>query len=163
MSSAPSSRLFIVTSPLGLEEDTRRAWVASEKGDFQTKYYPSGYRHTPPIPDSDALVSPIHVGGKGCNLRRWVVRLASLRTSLHQASRSSCTSAVILTCLSVALLIECFTRVNMPLDLETARVMLRSSPRRLRHFLSEVECALLGMIASAAATLSFRLGGRHSR
>ena len=27
MSTAPSSRLFIVTSPVGLEEDTRRAWV----------------------------------------------------------------------------------------------------------------------------------------
>ena len=28
MSSAPSSRLFIATSPVGLEEDTRRAWVS---------------------------------------------------------------------------------------------------------------------------------------
>ena len=28
MSSAPSSRLFIATSLVGLEEDTRRAWVA---------------------------------------------------------------------------------------------------------------------------------------
>ena len=28
ISSAPRSRLFIVTSPVGLEEDTRRAWMA---------------------------------------------------------------------------------------------------------------------------------------
>ena len=32
MSSAPSSRSFIVTSLLGVKEDTRRAWVVREKG-----------------------------------------------------------------------------------------------------------------------------------
>ena len=50
----PSSRLFIVTSPVGLEEDTRRACVSREKGDCQTKYLPYGYRHTPPILEPDA-------------------------------------------------------------------------------------------------------------
>ena len=30
ISSAPSSRSFIFTSPLGFEEDTRRAWVAPQ-------------------------------------------------------------------------------------------------------------------------------------
>ena len=33
MGSATSSGLFIVTSMVGLEEDTRRAWVTREKGD----------------------------------------------------------------------------------------------------------------------------------
>ena len=32
MKSDPSLRSFIVTSPVGLEEDTRRAWVVREKG-----------------------------------------------------------------------------------------------------------------------------------
>ena len=32
MSSAPSPRLFIVTTPVGLEEDTSRAWSVREKG-----------------------------------------------------------------------------------------------------------------------------------
>ena len=32
MSSDPSLRLVIVTYPVGLEEDTRRAWVVREKG-----------------------------------------------------------------------------------------------------------------------------------
>ena len=63
MSSATISRSFIVISPVGLEEDTRRAWVAREKGSFQTNYLPSGYRHTPPIPESNALIVPIHVEG----------------------------------------------------------------------------------------------------
>ena len=34
MSRAPRSGSFIVTSPVGLEEDTRRAWVAKEMGNF---------------------------------------------------------------------------------------------------------------------------------
>ena len=88
MDSEPISRSFIVTYMVGLDNDNRRALVAKEKWDFQTKYWPSGSRHTPPIPDPDALVVPIHVGGKGYNLRRWVVRLARLRTILRQASSS---------------------------------------------------------------------------
>ena len=51
---AHSSRSFIVTSPLGLEEDNRYAWVMREKGEHQTKYCPSGSCHNPPIPDPDA-------------------------------------------------------------------------------------------------------------
>ena len=54
ISSAPISGSFIITSPLGLEEDTIRAWVAWEKGEHQTKYCPSGYCRNPPIPDPDA-------------------------------------------------------------------------------------------------------------
>ena len=147
----------------GLEEYTRRAWVAREKRDFQTNYWPSGSLHTPPIPDPDALVVPIHMGGKGCNLWRWVGRLARLRTSSRQASSSSCTSAVSWTCLPVTLLRACCTRVNMPLDPETAGVMPHSSPRSLRHLSSEVECAFLGMAASAASNFYYRLGERRSR
>ena len=65
--------------------------------------------------------------------------------------------------LPVALLRACCTRVNMPLDLETAEVMLRSSPRSLRHLCSEVECVFLGMAASTAATFYCCLGGKRSR
>ena len=35
---APRSKLFIVTSLLGLDEDTRRVWVVREKKERQTKY-----------------------------------------------------------------------------------------------------------------------------
>ena len=62
MSSAPSSRSFIVTSPVGLEEDTMCDCFAREKGNFQTNYWPYGSRHTPPIPDLNAWVVLIHVG-----------------------------------------------------------------------------------------------------
>ena len=134
-----------------------------EKGDYQTKYWPTGPWHTPPIMEPDELVVPIHMRGKGCNLRRWVVRLARLRTSLRQASSSLCTYTVSWMCLIVTLLRACFTRANMPLDLATAGVMLHSSPRSLRHLRSEVECAFLGMAASAAATFYYRLGVRRSR
>ena len=51
----------------------------------------------------------------------------------------------------------------MPLDPETAKVMLHSSPRSLRHLRSEVECAFLGMAASAASTFYYCLGERRSR
>ena len=101
--------------------------------------------------------------GEGCNLHRWVGRLARLRTSLRQASSSSCTSAVSWTCLTVTLLRACCTHVNMPLFTERAAVMLCSKPRSLRHLRSEVECALLGMAASVAATFSCIIGGRCSR
>ena len=37
MSSALISRSFIVTYPVELNEDTRRAWVVREKGKSQTK------------------------------------------------------------------------------------------------------------------------------
>ena len=37
--SDPSSRSFLVTSTLGLEEDTRRAWVDWEKGGLQTNNF----------------------------------------------------------------------------------------------------------------------------
>ena len=42
ISSAPSSRSFIVTSTLVLEEDTRRAWVDWEKGELQKSILPLG-------------------------------------------------------------------------------------------------------------------------
>ena len=134
-------------------------WVSMEMGNYQTKYWPSGSWHTRPIRDPYALVVPIHVGEKGCNLWRWVVRLSRLRNSLRQASRSSCTSAVSWTCLLVTLLRACCTRVNMPLDQATAGVMLWSSPRSLHHLRSEIECAFLGMSTSAATTFSCCLGG----
>ena len=70
MSSAPSSSVFIVTSHLRLEEDIRHAWVVRENRERQTKYFPSGYQHNPPIPDPDASAVPIQVGAKGSNLRR---------------------------------------------------------------------------------------------
>ena len=89
--------------------------------------------------------------------------MARLRTILRQASSSLCTSAVSCTCLPVTLLRSCFTRVNIPLDPATAGVMLHSSPRRFSHLCSEVECAFLGMAASAAAKFYYRLGGRRSR
>ena len=38
MSSATSSRSFIITSLVGLKEDTRRECFDREKGDFQTNY-----------------------------------------------------------------------------------------------------------------------------
>ena len=137
--------------------------MAREKGDFQTKYWPSGSRNNPPIMDPDALVVPIHVGGKGCNLRRWVGRLARLQTSSRQASRLLCTYAASWVCLPVTLLRECCTSVNMPLNPATAGVMLHSIPRSLIHLRSEVECAFLGMADSAAANFYYRLGGRRSR
>ena len=137
--------------------------MARERGDYQTNYWPYRYQHTTPIPDLNALVVPIHVGEKGCNLRSWVVRLARLRICSLQASISSCTSAVGWTCLPVTHLRACCTRVNMPLDPATAGVMLQSSPRRLHHLRSEVECAFLGMTASAAATFYCCLGVRRSR
>ena len=40
--SAPRSRLFIVTSPVGLEEDTRRSWVLGEKGNAKKFTDPLG-------------------------------------------------------------------------------------------------------------------------
>ena len=61
ISSAPSLGSLIVTYPVGLEEETRRAWVVREKGEPQTKYWPSGSQHTPPIPDPNTLVVPIHM------------------------------------------------------------------------------------------------------
>ena len=117
--------------------------MAREKGNFQTNYLPSGSEHTPPILNPNASVVLIHVGGKGCNSRRWVDQLSRLRTSSRQASSSLFTSTVNWTCLPVALLWACFTRVNMPLDPETAGVMLLSRPRGLHHLRSEVECDFL--------------------
>ena len=67
------------------------------------------------------------------------------------------------TFLPVNIFRACCTYVNMPLDLETVGVMLRSSPRSFRHFCSEVECAFLGMASSVAATFYCLLGGRCSR
>ena len=48
----------------------------------------------------------------------------------------------------------------MPLNPEMAGLMLRIILRSLRHFFSEVVRIFLGMAASAAATFSFRLGGK---
>ena len=96
-------------------------------------------------------------------MHRWVVRLVRLQTSSHQASSSSCTSAVSWTCIPVTIFRACLTRVNMPLDPATAGVMLHSSPRSLIHLRSEVECAFLGMATSAAAKLYYLLWGRRSR
>ena len=42
MSSNPRSRLFIVIAPVDLEEDIRRAWVASENGGCQKSTGPLG-------------------------------------------------------------------------------------------------------------------------
>ena len=134
MSSAPSSGSFIVTSHLGLEEDTRLAWFVREKGEHQTKYWPSGSQHTPPIIDPDALIVTIQVGSKGSNLRRWVGLLDRLRTNSRQVLSSSFTSVVIWTCLPAALLRAFFTHVNIPIDPATSLVMMCSSPRSLRHF-----------------------------
>ena len=89
--------------------------------------------------------------------------LARLRTNLCQASSSSCTSVVSWTCLPDSCLRSCCTCLNMPLDPETAGVMLHSSPRSLRHLRTEVLRASQGMVASAAATLSRRVGGRQSK
>ena len=163
MSSAPSPRSFIVTSPMGLEEDNRCAWVVRGKEEGQTKYWPSGSRHTPPIPDPDALVVPIQVGAKSSNSQRWVGLLARMRTNSRQASSSLFTSSVSWKCLPAAILRACCTRVNIHLNPETAGLMLCSSPRSLRHLCREVVRAFLGMAASASATLSCRIGGRCSR
>ena len=159
MSSAPSSRSFIVTSHLGLEEYTRRVCIVREKGEHQTKYWTSRSWHTPTITDTDKLVVPIQVGGKGSNSRRWVGLISRLRNNSHQASNSSCTSVVSWTCLPAALLRSCCTRVNMPLDLVTAGVILRSSPRSLIHLRKGAVRTFLGMAASVAANFSCRLGG----
>ena len=94
MSSAPISRLFIVTSTVGLEEDTRRAWVVREKGERQTKYCPPGSQNTPPITDPAALVVQNQVGEKVSNSWRWLDLLDRLQTILRQASRSLCLSVV---------------------------------------------------------------------
>ena len=143
-----------------------------EKGERQTKYWPSGSRHTPPIPDPGASVVPIQVGVKGSNSRRWVGLLPRLQINSRQSSSSSCTSVVSWTCLPSTLLRACCTRVNMPLDPYMTGVVLCSSPRRLRHmhplhhlhhFLREVVRAFLWMASNAASTFSCRLGGRHSR
>ena len=59
MSSAPILKLFVVTSPVELEEDIRRASVVRENGERQTKYWTSGFWRTFPIPDPNALVVSI--------------------------------------------------------------------------------------------------------
>ena len=129
MRSAPSLRFLILTSPVELEEDTRRALVVRERGEHQTKYWSYGCLNTRPIPDPGALVVPIQVGEKGYNSWRWVGLLARLRTNFPQASISSCTSVVSCTCLPTALLRECCTCVNITFNPATAGVMHRSSPR----------------------------------
>ena len=101
--SSPRLSSFIVTSPVGFEEDTIRAWVVREKGERQTKYWPSGSWHTPPIPDPDVLVFPIHVGGERSNLQRWLGVLARLRTNSRQASILSCMYVVGCKCLPATL------------------------------------------------------------
>ena len=107
MNSSPSYKLFIVTYPLGLEEDTMNAWVEREKGERQSKYWTSGSQHASPIPEANSLVVPIHVWGKGCSSRRWVGLLNRLQTSLRQASSSSCTSVVRWTGRTAAFLRAC--------------------------------------------------------
>ena len=89
--------------------------------------------------------------------------LARLQTNLRQASSSSCKYSVSWTCLPVAILRACFTCVNMPLNTAMDGVMLHRIPRSLHHLSREVVRAFLGMAASAAATLSCRLGGRRSK
>ena len=89
--------------------------------------------------------------------------MARLQTSLRQASRLLFTSAVRWTCCLAAFLRECCTRVNMPLDPETAGVMLPSIPRSLCPLLSDVVCAVLGVAASVASTFSCGLGGSCSK
>ena len=53
--------------------------------------------------------------------------------------------------------------MNMPLDLAMDRVMLRSSPRILRHLRSDMVCAVLGMAASSALKFYCRLGEKGSK
>ena len=89
--------------------------------------------------------------------------MARLRTNLRQASSSSCTSVVSWTCRPATCLRICCTRVNMPLDPETDRVMICSSPRILRHLRREVVRASHGMSTRAAATSSRCVGGRRIR
>ena len=153
MSSAPSPRSFIVTSTMGLEEDTRHAWVVKEKEEFQTKYGPSGYRHTPPIPDPDASVVPIQVGEKSSISRRWVGLVARLQTNSRQASSSLFTSSVSWTCLPAALLRAWCTRANMHLNPEMAGLMLSSIPRILRHLHREVVHAFLAYMGITRSPL----------
>ena len=74
----PISRSFIVTSSVGLEEDTMRAWVVREKREIKTKYWTSASWNTSPIPYPYALVVPTQVEEKGSNLRRWVGLMARL-------------------------------------------------------------------------------------
>ena len=80
MRSAPRSRLLIVTSPVGLEKHTRNAWVAVEKGECQKKYWPSGYRQTPPMLVPEALVDPIQVGRKGSSSLKFFGLLSRILT-----------------------------------------------------------------------------------
>ena len=87
-------RSLIVTSPVGLEEDTMRAWVVREKREIQTKYWTSASWHTSPIPYPYALVVPTQVEEKGSNLGRWVGLMVRLQTNSRQALRTSCTSVV---------------------------------------------------------------------
>ena len=63
--STPNSKWFIFTSPLGLEEDTKRDWVAGAKWERQMKYWPSGSCQTSLMPEPEALVVPIQVGVNG--------------------------------------------------------------------------------------------------
>ena len=134
-----------------------------ERGYLQTKYWPSGSQYIPPIPDPDASVVLIHYVSKVSISQRWVDLLARLWTHSRQVSSSFCTSIVILPCLPTALLIACCTRVNMPLDPETDKLMLSRISKRLCHLRREVVRALLGMAASAAASFYFSLGERQSR
>ena len=84
-------------------------------------------------------------------------RLVRLRNSLRQALCSLCTSVVSWTGLPVSILMSCCTCVNMPLYPATSEVMLRSSPRSLCNLRSDVECAFLGMAASAAHNFFYHL------
>ena len=96
-------------------------------------------------------------------MRRWGGLLDRLRTNSRQESRSLFTSVVSWKCRPDALLRACCTCKNMHLDPATAGVMLRISPRSLRHLRMEVVRTYPGMAASAAATFSCLLGGRHMR
>ena len=78
---------LIVKYPVGLEEDTKQDWVTVEKGEIQTKYWPSMSWQTPPMPDPEAPVVPIQVGGEISSSRKCVVLLARLlKRSRHASS-----------------------------------------------------------------------------
>ena len=49
-------------SPLVLGENTNSDWIAAEKGERETKYFPSRFQQTPPMPKPEAYTVPIHVG-----------------------------------------------------------------------------------------------------
>ena len=83
-----SSKPFVVMYPGGLLNGTRRCWVVEEKDSHQMNHSPPGFQQTPPMPEPEALVAPIQVGGGSIYLRRFGHSYILASFFFHGASSS---------------------------------------------------------------------------